>query len=67
MSQFKLPTGDFVELNDEEVNEFMKQDLTQVDVEGDSGCYIYCDIKPIRPEIIDKSVDFPILLSPMNI
>ena len=66
MSQFKLPTGDFVELNDE-VNEFMKQDLTQVDVEGDSGYYMYCDIKPIRPEIIDKSDDFPLLLSPMNI
>ena len=45
----------------------MKQDLTQVDVEGDSGYYIYCDIKPIRPEIIDKSDDFPLLLSPMNI
>ena len=67
MSQFKLPTGDFVELNDEELNEFMKQDLTQVDVEGDTGYYVYCDIKPIRPEIIDKSDDFPLLLSPMNI
>ena len=67
MSQFKLPTGDFVELNGEELNEFMKQDLTQVDVEGDTGYYVYCDIKPIRPEIIDKSDDFPLLLSPMNI
>ena len=67
MSQFKLSTGDFVELNDEELNEFMKQDLTQVNVEGDTGYYVYCDIKPIRPEIIDKSIDFPLLLYPVNI
>ena len=37
MSQFKLPTRDFVELNAEEVDEFMKHDLTQIDVEGDTG------------------------------
>ena len=67
MSQFKLPNADFVKLNDEEVNEFMKQDLRQVDAEGDIGYYIYFDIKPITPELIDKSDDFPLLLSPMNI
>ena len=67
MSQFKLPTGDFVELNEEEINDFMKQDICKVDVEGDTGYYVYCDIKPIRTEIIDKTDDFPLFLSPMNI
>ena len=67
MSQFKLPTGDFVELNAEEVDKFMKQDLTQIDVESDTDYYLYCDIKLIGPDIIDKSDAFPLLLSPMNI
>ena len=67
MSQFKLPTGDFVELNEEELNDFMKQDICNVNVEDDTGYYVYCDIKPIRAEIIDKTDDFPLLLSAMNI
>ena len=55
MSQFKLPMGDFVELNGEELNNFKNQDLTKIDVEGDTGYYVYCDIKPISPEIIEKN------------
>ena len=63
MSQFNLLMGDFVELNEEELNNFKNQDLTKIDVEGDTGYYIYCDIKPIRPEIIVKNR----LLPPFNI
>ena len=55
MSKFKLPMVDFVELNEKESNTFKSQDITNMDIEGDTGYYIYCDIKPIKPEIIEKT------------
>ena len=67
MSQFELPMGDFVELNGEELSDFKNQDLTEIDVEGDTGYYIYCNIKPISPEVIEKTDSYPLLISPMNI
>ena len=54
MSNFKLPIGDFVELNGEELNNFKNQDLTNIDNKGDTTYYIYCDIKPIKPEFMEK-------------
>ena len=54
MSKFKLPTGDFVELNEMELNIFKNQDITNIDIEGYTGYYIYCDIKPIKREIIEN-------------
>ena len=67
MSKFILPMDDFVELNREEPNNFKNQDLTDIDIEGDTGYYIYCDIKPIRPEVIEKNDSYPLLISSMNI
>ena len=32
MSKFKLPMGDFVELNGEELNNFKNQDITNIDI-----------------------------------
>ena len=55
MSKFKLPMGDFVELNEMELNTFKKQDITNIDTEGDTDYYIYCDIKPVKPDIIEKN------------
>ena len=46
--------GDFVELNEMELNTFKNQDITNIDTEGDTGHYIYCDIKPVKPDIIEK-------------
>ena len=66
MSQFKLPMGDFVELNGKELD-FKNQVLTEIDVEGDTGYYIYCNIKPISPEVIEKPDSYPLTISPMNI
>ena len=59
--------GDFVELNGEELSDFKKQDLSEIDVEGDTRYYIYCNIKPISPEVIQKTDSYPLLISPMNI
>ena len=67
MSKFKLPMGDFVELNGEELNNFKNQDITNIDIEGETGYYIYCNIKPIRPEVIETTDSYPLLISPMNI
>ena len=67
MSQFKLPMGDFVELSGEELEDFKNQNLTEIDVEGDTGYYIYCNIKPISPEVIEKTDSYPLIISPMNI
>ena len=67
MSQFKLPMSDFVELNGEELEDFKNQVLTEIDVEGDTGYYIYCNIKPISPEVIEKTDSYPLIISPMNI
>ena len=41
MSKFKLSMGDFVELNEMELNTFKNQDITNIDTEGDTGYYIY--------------------------
>ena len=46
--------GDFVELNKDELKDFQNQDLTEIHVTGNTGFYIYCNIKPITPEIIEK-------------
>ena len=59
--------GDFVELNEGELNSFKNQDITNTDIVGDAGYYIYCDIKPIKPEVIEKTDSYPLLISPMNI
>ena len=67
MSQFKLPMGDFAELSESELIEFQKQDLVQIDTIGDIGYYIYCDIAPIRKEVIDKTDSYPLILSQKNI
>ena len=67
MSKFKLPMGDFVELNGEELNNFKNQDITNIDIEGETGYYIYCDIKPVKPEVIETTDSYPILISLMNI
>ena len=67
MSKFKLPMVDFVELNGEELNNFKNQDITNIDIEEETGCYIYCDIKPIKPEVIETTDSYPLLISPMNI
>ena len=67
MSQFKLPMGDFVELSGEELEDFKNQVLTEIDVEGDTGNYIYCNIKPISPKVIEKTDAYPLIISPMNI
>ena len=67
MSQFKLPMGEFIELNENEVKDFQNQDLMQIDVTGDIGFYIYCGIKPIGPKVIGKTDLYPLLLPPMNI
>ena len=45
MSQFKLPIGDFTELNQTELEEFQNQDLMQVDVISGTDYYICSDIK----------------------
>ena len=37
-----------------ELNTFKNQDITNIDTEGDTGYYIYCDIKPVKPDIIEK-------------
>ena len=63
----KLPMGDFIELNEMELNTFKNQDITNIDTEGDTGYYIYCDIKPVKPDIIEKTDPYPLLISPMNI
>ena len=55
LSQFKLPMGYFVELNGEELKDFKNQVLAEIDVEGDTGYYIYCNIKPISPKVIEKN------------
>ena len=34
MSKFKLPMGDFAELNEMELNTFKNQDITNIDTEG---------------------------------
>ena len=67
MSQSKLPMGDFVELNGEELEDFKNQVLTEIDVEGDTGYYIYCNIKPISPGVIEKTDSYPLIISPVNI
>ena len=67
MSHFKLPKGDFVELSGEELEDFKNQILTEIDVEGDTGYYIYCNIKPISPEVIEEADSYPLIISPMNI
>ena len=59
--------GDFVELNGEEPEDFKNQVLTEIDVEGDIGYYIYCNIKPISTEVIEKSDSYPLIISPMKI
>ena len=46
--------GDFVELSGEELEDFKNQNLTEIDVECDTGYYIYCNIKPISPKIVEK-------------
>ena len=67
MSKFKLPMGDFVKLNEMELNTFKNHDITNIDTEGNTGYYIYCDIKPVKPDIIEKTDPYPLLISPMNI
>ena len=67
ISKFKLSMGDFVELNGEELNIFKNQDITNIDIEVETGYYIYCDIKPIEPEVIETTDSYPLLISPMNI
>ena len=37
VSKFKLPMGDFVELNGEELNNFKNQDITNIDIEEETG------------------------------
>ena len=64
MSQFKLPMGDFVELNGEELEDFKNQVLTKIDVEGDTGYYIHCNIKHISPEVIEKTDSCLLIISP---
>ena len=59
--------GDFVELNGEELNHFKNQVLTEIDVEGDTGYYIYCNIKSISPAVTKKTDSYPLLISQMNI
>ena len=56
MSQFKLPMGDSVELNGDELSDFKNQVLTEVDVEGDTGYYIYCSIKQISLKSLKKQI-----------
>ena len=67
MSKFKLPIGDFIQLQGEEFDNFKNQDLTALDIEGETGYYIYCDIDHIKPEIAEKTDSYPLLISPMNI
>ena len=43
--------GDFFELN----KDFKNQVLTEIDIESDTGYNIYCNIKPISPEVIEKN------------
>ena len=59
MSQFKLPMGDFVESNEQKLSDFKNQDLTEIDVKGDTGYYLYCNIKQIIPEVIEKTDSCP--------
>ena len=51
----------------EELSDFKNQVLTDIDVEGNTGYYINCNIKPISPEVIEKTDLYPLLLSPMNL
>ena len=67
MSEYKLPMGDFKELTGDDFDNFINQDLLSLDVNSDVGYYIYLDIKPISPSVIQISDEFPLLLSPMNI
>ena len=62
MSQFKLPIGDFVELNGEELEDFKNQVLTEIDVEGDTGYYICCTINLSVPKLLKKKKQIPIRL-----
>ena len=48
------------------LNDFKNLALTEIN-KGDTGYYIYCDIKPISPEVTDKTDSYPLLISPMNI
>ena len=67
MSKYKLPMGDFREMNGPELEEFLKQDLSQIDTDGDTGYFIHCDTLPISPHIIEKTDSFPLCMSKKDI
>ena len=68
MSKFKLPIGDFIQLQGEEFNNFKNRDLTALDIEGEIGYYIYIVILIILNLKLPKKTDsYPLLISPMNI
>ena len=67
MSQNKLPQGDFKELKGAELEQFLKQDLRQIDTRGDIGYYLHIDSHPISPDVAVKTDAFPLCISKLNI
>ena len=67
MSQFKLPQGEFYELNQDELRSFLDQDLCSIDTQGDYGYYLHIDSLPISPETARLTDSFPLCLSKLDI
>ena len=67
MSKFKLPQSNFQELSPSEQEEFLSQDLTQVDVDGEVGYYLHIDTLPIDHDTILKTDSFPLCLSNLDV
>ena len=67
MSTFKLPKGGFRKLEGREFSDFINQDLTMIDSNGEEGYYIHCDIQPVSKDVIEKTDSFPLIMSKKDV
>ena len=67
MSTFKLPCGEFKQLNEGEQESLILQGLKNIDPNGDIGYFIHCKISKPSLEVIKRTDCFPLCLSQKNV
>ena len=58
-----MPLSDIEKMTDTEMKKFLDVGIENHEVEGEYGYWIYCDMKPIRPDVARKTDELPLTLT----